>query len=81
MATITHVRPQHGPFTHFKVDGIEKTRETCVREADSGIPYQSKSVLGLTAPIRVITMNNGKKYLRTDKNFTEEDNLGVLPEF
>ena len=30
--------------------------------------------------VRIITVNN-TKYLRTDKNNTEKDNLGKLPEF
>ena len=30
MAKKTHVRPKDGPFTHFKVDGTEQSRVTCV---------------------------------------------------
>src|SRR5687767_3062204 len=32
-------------------------------------------------PVRIYTTKTGKKYLRTDANEVEEDNLGNLPEF
>ena len=78
---VTHVRPKNGPFTHFKVDGAEKSRATCVREIESGTVYRTSppnNVRG--ADIHVVEVNN-TKYLRTDKNKTEADNLGELPVF
>ena len=77
---VTHVRPARGPFTHFKVNGVEKTRDTCVNEIERGFDYQTHPALGIASPIHIINVNN-KKYLRTDRNKTPEDNLGSLPCF
>ena len=77
---VTHVRPKSGPFTHFKVDGAEKTRSTCVSEIESGIAYKTSPPGGGGADIHVVEVNR-KKFLRTDHNHTEADNLGELPVF
>ncbi|GHT31041.1 hypothetical protein FACS1894214_2020 [Planctomycetales bacterium] len=79
-SNVTHVRPKNGQLTHFKVNGSEKARETCIREIESGIDYKTSPRTGSGASIHVVEADH-KKYLRTDKNKTPADNLGELPSF
>jgi len=80
---VTHVRPKGGPFTHLKVDGTVMSIESAIFEIDVlKIQYQtSPSHILPGANISVITRSDGTQYLRTDQDYTEENNLGGLPEF
>jgi len=78
---VTHVYPDGGPFTHFKVNGIVQTREHCVKAIKNNQNYWTSPPDGSKgAEIRT---HKSKKtnfiFLRTDKNEIDSDNLGDLP--
>jgi len=63
----------------------EENRETVVANIKKGKTYMTilKNKEGKWdrgAPVEIIRIN-GKEFIRTDKNQTESDNLGELPEF
>jgi len=81
---VTHVYPENGPFTHFKVDGIIQTREQCIDAIEKqGKNYWTRPSDYPKIPGAWIGVRRSKKtklpYLRTDDNDTEADNLGTLP--
>ena len=78
---VTHVRKEEGRITHLKVDGRSESRDSCIREIESGISYETSPHKGEGAKILVVKGNDGEKYLRTERDDTEENNLGGLPSF
>ena len=65
---------------HLKVDGYERSRDYCIAEIERKIPYKTQPIQGDGAPITVYTKGSDK-YLRTEADGTEENNLGGLPLF
>jgi len=64
---------------------FEETRQIVVSNIKNGKTYctilkNKEGKWNKGAPVNIINVN-GKEFIRTDRNQTESDNLGELPEF
>ena len=74
----THVLTQAGPMLD-----VEQTREEVVESIENGEVYVTIISLDPVAygdQVHVVEMN-GEKFIRTDGNETDHDDLGTLPTF
>ena len=79
---VTAVCPEYSPFTHFLVNGVIQTRDTCIKEIDNKqFEYRTSPQKGKGRAIHVVRPENSEPYLRTDNNQTTIDNLTELPAY
>lgn len=63
-----------GTLTHVKLDtGVEETKQKAIQNINAGHTYKTKA----GANVHVVA----NKYLRTDNNDTEKDNLENVPNY
>ncbi len=68
-------------YVALDIGGV-KSRPDAVAEIERGIEYFTKPPDGHGAKIHVVNhYASGKKFLSTNRDETQRDNLGSLPEF
>ena len=77
---VTRVRKDGSRISHLEVNGVEMHRDTCIKEIEAGIEYETSPSRGQGAKVIVYELNRNK-YLKTERDDTEANNLGGLPTF
>ena len=79
---VTAVKPENRPYAEFKVDNVRFSLNRCIQEIESGnVEYFTRTWLGLEAKIHIAKTKDGTKYLRSNADQTEANNLSELPIF